>query len=46
MDTIFMNSENSKTSDPHKLLFNLSDKINIKRSDKYVTLPNLRIFYT
>ena len=46
MDTIFMNSENSKTSDPHKLLFNLSDKINIKRSDKYVTLSNLRIFYT
>ena len=46
MDTIFMNSENSKTSDPHKLLFNLLDKINIKRSDKYVTLSNLRIFYT
>ena len=34
MDTIFMNSENSKTSDPHRLL-NLSDKINLKRSDKY-----------
>ena len=46
MDTIFTNSENSKTSDPHKLLFNLSDKISIKRSDKYVTLSNLRIFYT
>ena len=26
MDTIFMNSEISKTSDPHRLLFNLSDK--------------------
>ena len=28
LDTIFMNSENSKTSDCHKLLLNLSDKIN------------------
>ena len=33
MDTIFMNSENSKASDPHWLLLNLSDKINLKRSD-------------
>ena len=36
MDTIFMNSDNSKTSDPHLVLLNLSDKINLKRSDKYV----------
>ena len=27
MNTIFMNSENSKTSDSHRLLMNLSDKI-------------------
>ena len=33
MDTIFMNSGNSKTSDPHKLLLNFSYKINSKRSD-------------
>ena len=38
MDTIFMNSENSKTSNPHRLLLNLLDKINLKRSDKYVAL--------
>ena len=38
MDTIFMNFENSKRSDPHKLLCNLVDKINSKRSDKYVAL--------
>ena len=36
MDTIFMNSQNSKTSDGHRLLLNLTDKINLKRSDKYV----------
>ena len=31
-----MNSENSKTSGPFRLLANLSDEINLKRSDKYV----------
>ena len=31
MDAIFMNSENSKTSDPHRLLLNLTDKINLKK---------------
>ena len=38
MDAIFMNSENSKTSDPHRILLNFSDKINLNRSDKYVAL--------
>ena len=46
MDTMSMNSENSKTSDPHRLLLNLSDKINLKRSGKYVALSNLSIYYT
>ena len=46
MDTIFMNSENSKTSDPHRLLRKFSDKINFTRSDKYIALSNLRIYYT
>ena len=47
MDTIFMNSENSKTSDPHRLLLNLLDKISLKRSDKYVVLNiNLNFYYT
>ena len=35
MDTMFMNSGNSKTSDPHRLLLNLSDKIDLKRKNKY-----------
>ena len=43
MDTIFMNSENNKTSDLHSLLLNLADRINLKRSDKYVALPNISI---
>ena len=41
-----MNSENSKTSDPHRLLLNLTDEINLRRSDKYVALSNLSIYYT
>ena len=45
MDTIFMKSENTKTSDPHKLLFNLSDKIDLNRNDKYVAISNLCIYY-
>ena len=41
-----MNPENSKTSDPHRLLLNLSDEINVKKIDKYVALSNLSIYYT
>ena len=46
MDTIFMNSKNSKKSDSHRLLLNLTDKINLKRSNKYVVLTNVSIYYT
>ena len=31
MDTIFMNSKNNKSSDPHRLLFNLTDKIDFRK---------------
>ena len=44
MDTIFINSENSKTSDRHRLLLNLSDKINLKSKDKYNALSKLSIY--
>ena len=46
MDTIFMSSENSKTFDPHRLLVNLSGKINVNGKDKYVALSSLSIYYT
>ena len=46
MDSIFINSEISKTSDPHRLLFNLTNRINLKRSDKYVVLSKLSIYYS
>ena len=41
-----LNSKNSKTSDPHRLLLNIVEKIYFKRSNKYVALSNLSIFYT
>ena len=41
-----MNSKKRKTSDPHSLLISLADKINLKRSDKYVALSNHSIYYT
>ena len=46
MNTIFMNSKNSKTSYPHRLLLNLTDKIDLRRKDKYIALSNLSIYYT
>ena len=46
MDTIFRNSEDSKTSELYWLLLNLADKVNLKRSDKYVALSNLSIYFT
>ena len=45
MSTIFMNSKNIKTPDPHRLLLNLTDKINLRRKDKYIALSNVSICY-
>ena len=41
-----MNSENSKTSDPHRLLLSLTDKIDLGRKDKYIALSHLNICCT
>ena len=46
MDIIIVNSENSKTSDPPRLLLNLWDKVNLKRSDKYVDVALSNFYYT
>ena len=45
MDNIFINSGNNETSDPYRLLLNLSNKINLKAIDKYVALSNLIIYF-
>ena len=41
-----MNSKNSGTCDPHRLSLNLTDKVNLKGSDKHVALSNLNIYNT
>ena len=46
MDTIFMNSENSKASEPHILILKLTDKLDLRRAKKIIVLSNLSIYYT
>ena len=46
LDTIFMNSKISGISNPHRLLLNLSDKRNLKRSNEYVPSSKRSIYYT
>ena len=45
MNNTCMNSENSKTFDYHRLLLDLSDKIDLRRKDKYIAISNLSIYY-
>ena len=46
MDTIFMNSENSKISEYNVLVLKLTDKLDLRRGQKTVALSNLSIYYT
>ena len=46
MDTILMNSENSRTSEYHVLVLKLADKLDLRRGQKSVALSNLSIYYT
>ena len=41
MDTIFINLENSKNSEPHVLMLNFTDKLDLRRSEKSIALSNL-----
>ena len=45
METIFMNTENSKKNEPHKFILNFSQRLDLRSSDKHVTLLNLSISY-
>ena len=46
MDTIFMNSENSKMSEPHVLVSKLTNKLDLRIGEKITALSNLSIYYT
>ena len=46
MDTIFMNSENSRTSELHVLIIKLTNKLDLRIGEKVIALSNLSIYYT
>ena len=56
METMFMNTENSKTNQPHKSVVNLSQRLDVKSTDKkkkkkkstdkHVALQNLSTYCT
>ena len=46
METFFMNSKNSKTSEPNRFKYNLIDKLDLKNPNKNMALGNLSIYYT
>ena len=46
MDTIFMNSENSKTSEPHILKLKLTDKLDLRLDKKVIASSNVSMYYT
>ena len=46
MEAIFLNSENSKTSEPHRFRLDLTDKFDLKDPKKKMALANLSLYYT
>ena len=46
MSTIFINSENSKTSKPHILMLKLANELDLRRDEKILALSNLSVYYT
>ena len=46
METILINTENRETNKPHKFVLNLSQRLDLKSSNKHVHLQNLSVYYT
>ena len=46
MDTIFMNSGKSKTSNLHVLILKLNNTFDLRIDEKFIALSNLSIYYT
>ena len=46
MDNIFINSENSKTPNPHVLTLKLTNKLDLRLGEKVIALSNLSIYDT
>ena len=46
MDTKFVNSENTETSEPHISILQLTDKLDLRRGENNIALSNLSIYYS
>ena len=46
METLFMNSKNSKNSEPNRFKYDLIDKLDLKNPNKNMALGSLSIYYT
>ena len=46
MDKLFINLENSKTSEPHVLILKLTSQLDLRSGEKIIALSNLSIYYT
>ena len=46
MDTIFTNSENSKTSKSHVLVLKLTNELDLRSGKRVIALSNLSVYYT
>ena len=46
METSFMNTKNSKTSEPHRFKYEIIDKLDLKNPNKNMALASLSIYYT
>ena len=45
METIFINTENCKINEAHKFVLNLSQRVDLKSSNKHIILQNLSVYY-
>ena len=46
METIFMNTSNSKTIKSNRFFYQFTDKLNLKKPNKNIALVNLSIYFT
>ena len=46
METIFINTHNSKTSEPNRFRYALNDKLNLKNRNEIIALANMSVYYT
>ena len=46
METFFVNSKNSKTSEPNRFIYDFIDKLDLRNPNKNMALANLSIYYT